>query len=66
MGTRGGDSRLDQPGETERLTDAPASDVDAAAAQADTNPTDAQKEAGNYRKGHVTVQGLDISIENAK
>ena len=28
------------------------------------NPTPAQKEAGNYKKGHVTVQGMDISIEN--
>lgn len=27
-------------------------------------PTDAQKEAGNYKMGHVTVDGLDISIEN--
>jgi len=28
------------------------------------DPSDAQKEAGNYRKGHVKIQGLDISIEN--
>jgi len=27
-------------------------------------PTDAQKAAGNYRKAHVNVQGLDIAIEN--
>ena len=27
-------------------------------------PTEAQKEAGNYPKGHVSIQGLDISIEN--
>jgi predicted ABC-type ATPase len=27
-------------------------------------PTEAQKEAGNYQKGHVKIQGLDISIEN--
>ena len=40
--------------------------IDEAAAQVDTNPTDAQKEAGNYRKGHVTVDGYDISIENPK
>ncbi|MCV6825998.1 MULTISPECIES: LPD38 domain-containing protein [Halocynthiibacter] len=37
-----------------------------AAAQADKNPTDAQKEAGNYKMGHVKWQGLDITIENAK
>lgn len=30
------------------------------------NPTDAQKEAGNYKKGHVWIQGLDITIENPK
>lgn len=27
-------------------------------------PTDAQKDAGNYRKGHLRIAGLDISIEN--
>lgn len=27
-------------------------------------PTDAQKEAGNYKKGHIRINGLDISIEN--
>ena len=27
-------------------------------------PTDAQKEAGNYKKAHVRLHGLDISIEN--
>ncbi len=27
-------------------------------------PTPAQKEAGNYRKGHMRIGGLDISIEN--
>lgn len=29
-------------------------------------PTQAQIEAGNYKKGHVNVHGLDISIENPK
>lgn len=45
--------------------------VDRAAHQAATSPrndlpepTNAQKEAGNYRKGHVNVGGLDVSIEN--
>lgn len=27
-------------------------------------PTEAQIEAGNYKKGHVRINGLDISIEN--
>jgi hypothetical protein len=39
-------------------------EVNAAAAQAEVNPTDAQKEAGNYKKGHVKISGMDISIEN--
>ena len=38
--------------------------IDQQAKQTDTNPTQAQKEAGNYKMGHVKVQGLDISIEN--
>lgn len=29
-------------------------------------PTDAQKSAGNYRKGRLKLQGLNISIENPK
>lgn len=29
-------------------------------------PTEAQREAGNYKKGHVQVHGLDVSIENPK
>jgi len=40
-------------------------EIDEAAAQV-AEPTDAQKEAGNYRKGHVVVQGLPITIETAK
>ena len=31
-----------------------------------TEPTEAQKEAGNYQKGHVKAQGFDISIEQPK
>ena len=27
-------------------------------------PTEAQKESGNYKKGHVSILGLDIAIEN--
>jgi len=30
----------------------------------DTKPSEAQKKAGNYRKGHVNIQGFDITIEN--
>ena len=30
------------------------------------NPTEAQKEAGNYAKDHVRIWGMDFTIENAK
>lgn len=32
----------------------------------DHAPTEAQKEAGNYRKEHIRLHGLDIAIENKK
>lgn len=32
--------------------------------EVDVNPTDAQKEAGNYKKGHLKLKGFDITIEN--
>jgi N12 class adenine-specific DNA methylase len=51
------------------LLDAPS--VDAAAREAATSPdndlpepTEAQKEAGTYKKGHAKVAGLDLAIEN--
>lgn len=34
--------------------------------QVNTNPTEPQKEAGNYRKGHVQVGIFDVTIENPK
>ena len=34
--------------------------------EVDTNPTDAQKEAGNYKKGHIQIDGYDVTIENPK
>ena len=30
----------------------------------DTTPSEAQKQAGVYKKGHFSINGLDISIEN--
>lgn len=29
-------------------------------------PTEKQKHAGNYKKGHIRLHGLDITIENTK
>lgn len=37
-----------------------------AKAETDTNPSEAQKIAGNYKKGHLKVDGYEISIENPK
>jgi len=39
-----------------------------AAAEQETNtePTEAQKEAGNYKKGHIKIDGYDVTIENPK
>lgn len=36
------------------------------ASAAHPNPTEAQKKAGNYSKGHVKAHGLDVTIENAR
>ena len=38
--------------------------VQAASAEVNLNPTPAQAEAGNYKKGHVTIGDFDITIEN--
>jgi Inorganic Pyrophosphatase/Type III restriction enzyme, res subunit len=57
----------------EHLAPAPSGveTVDEAAHEAATSPKNelaepstAQKEAGNYQKGHVTLGGLDVAIEN--
>ncbi len=34
--------------------------------ETNTKPTEAQKEAGNYKKGHVKIDGYDVTIENPK
>ncbi|HFF3032057.1 TPA: PLxRFG domain-containing protein [Stenotrophomonas maltophilia] len=59
------------PGQVTASAPSEAPKVATAAAEAATNPqndlpapTDAQKEAGNYKKGHVRINGHDISIEN--
>lgn len=40
--------------------------MEAAGLRVNTDPTEAQKEAGNYKKAHVSVAGMDITIENPK
>ena len=40
--------------------------IKAAENATDTNPTDGQKKAGNYKKGHVQIGAFDISVEQPK
>ncbi len=40
--------------------------IKAAEAAVDVSPTQAQKDAGNYKKGHIKLDGYDITIENPK
>lgn len=73
--SRNGDIRADLEAEivTHEKIASGSERIDAAAHEAATSPrndlpvpTEAMKRAGNYAKGHVTVNGLDISIENPK
>lgn len=55
-----------EPGsKTAPVTVASAKDVDEAGKRV-SRPTEAQAEAGNYRKGHIRIAGLDIAIETPK
>lgn len=61
----------DKPSGTPQILPAPEADVDIAAEEAATSPqndrpepSQAQKEAGNYAMGHVRIGGLALSIEN--
>ena len=40
--------------------------IAAAEQEVNTDPTEGQKKAGNYKMGHVKVDGYDITIENPK
>ena len=50
--------------------DKQANDIQSAVSVAEedvnTSPTEAQKEAGNYKKGHVRIDGFNVTIENPK
>lgn len=60
-------SAIDGTGTREAPVKASAPEhVAVAAKQAEADPTPAQKEAGNYQKGHLRLQGLDITLENAR
>lgn len=57
------ESRQDEVPPEEGLTQA---EVHGQPIAVNTSPSDAQKAAGNYQKGHVKLFGLDIAIENPK
>ena len=63
------EAEMQEAGEVEQPEEpatekSPEVELTKANAQVDTKPTEAQKEAGNYQKGHIKLYGLDISIEN--
>lgn len=41
-------------------------DLERARSEVETNPSEKQKEVGNYRKGKLRLHGFDISLENPK
>ena len=71
-GRRGSESELSVGEQSEAGTAAAddrgrtEADIAEAVKDIDVEPTEAQKKAGNYKKGHVKIQGFDITIENPK
>ena len=57
-----------QDGESaENIENAPFADrLKNAIAETETEPTEAQKKAGNYKKGHLTFGGYDFTVETPK
>lgn len=53
-------------GQQQEASTPTAREIGIAAAEADTKPSEEQKEAGNYRMGHIAWNGLDITIESPK
>lgn len=48
------------------LSEIASVEIDERAKDVDLTPTQAEKEAGNYRMAHVSVKGMKIAIENPK
>lgn len=57
------DARIQEALDNHRKQGNLLDEIARAEAETDTNPSEAQKEAGNYKKGKVTIQGFNISIE---
>ncbi|WP_414626939.1 LPD38 domain-containing protein [Aeromonas hydrophila] len=60
------DKTLTTPAPAGVVVSEPVAQVEAARAEVNTEPTQAQKEAGNYKKGHLKLLGFDIALENPK
>ena len=56
----------DKNGQKETKIDIAAKDAALSPKNKLTEPTEKQKEAGNYKLGHTSIQGLNVSIENPK
>lgn len=52
--------------EKSRISSGLGEKIAQAEAETNQNPTEAQKEAGNYKKGHVRIGQFDITVENPK
>ena len=63
---RNPEQRANHEAGTKQSSAPSAVEVAQAARVTDKTPTKGQKETGNYRKGRVTVHGLQIAIENPK
>lgn len=55
-----------QDGKDEQVSSPIQEEIKRAEKETETYLTDAQKKAGNYKKGHVKIDGFDISIEQPK
>ena len=62
------EEEMKQGGEsTEDIEKAPFADrLQNAIAETETEPTEAQKKAGNYKKGHLTFGGYNFTVETPK
>ena len=55
-----------QANEIAKLLNESKSEIEKELKKVNTDPSEAQKKAGNYKMGHITFSGFEISIENPK
>lgn len=60
------DNDVDEYFTPEELYESLEERIEAAESNVNTEPTDGQKEAGNYKKGTLNYRGLTIKVENPK